>query len=308
MRTLTISIIAAAVGVGTAAAQIPNNGFENWRTVNQVIEPASWYGPYSLIDSSGTYSAVSRSTDHYPASVGSYSVRIANDTSLWKSLSPPASFLGWGFLTSTQAGDRPLFVVQGHPSSLRGYYKFIPQNGDTMNITVFLYKDGNEVASGLIRSAVEQASWTSFTVAISSYTAADSARISLTAANEPKEGKTGPRGNSVLYVDNLSFDNLIVSDVSWSDDAYPESAALLQNYPNPFNPTTEIRYQTSEVSHVRLTVHDLLGREVAVLVDEERPSGYCTARWDASGVPSGVYFYTIRAGPFVQTKRMVMIK
>jgi hypothetical protein len=55
-------------------------------------------------------------------------------------------------------------------------------------------------------------------------------------------------------------------------------------------------------------VHDLLGREVAVLVDEEKPAGVFTAVWNAVTVPSGVYFYTLKAGPFVQTRRMVLIK
>lgn len=66
MRTLTLSIIVSAMLPGRVEAQIPNHGFEDWRSVHLVSEPTFWYDPYSLLDSTGSYSPVSRSTDHYP--------------------------------------------------------------------------------------------------------------------------------------------------------------------------------------------------------------------------------------------------
>jgi photosystem II stability/assembly factor-like uncharacterized protein len=83
---------------------------------------------------------------------------------------------------------------------------------------------------------------------------------------------------------------------------------LFQNYPNPFNPMTEIRYQTPEISHVTLKVFDILGREVATLVNEQASPGTYTTRWDASGVASGVYLYRMQAGTFVTTKKMLSIR
>ncbi len=93
----------------------------------------------------------------------------------------------------------------------------------------------------------------------------------------------------------------------------PTDFGLEQNCPNPFNPSTEIRYQMSELRHVRLTVFDFLGREVAVLVDEEKPAGYHAVRWDASRMPSGIYFYRISVRSasgqrFQETNRMVLLK
>lgn len=74
----------------------------------------------------------------------------------------------------------------------------------------------------------------------------------------------------------------------------PLKLELMQNYPNPFNPTTMIGYQIPVSGHVRLTVFDLLGREVAVLVDERKAAGRYEVRFDGSGLSSGVYFYRIR--------------
>jgi hypothetical protein len=99
----------------------------------------------------------------------------------------------------------------------------------------------------------------------------------------------------------------LVSDVE-STGVIPDQFSLSQNYPNPFNPTTAISFQLSAVSLVKLTVSDILGREIAALVNEQRPPGMYTVRWNASAVPSGVYFYRLQAGGFVETKKMILAK
>jgi hypothetical protein len=88
----------------------------------------------------------------------------------------------------------------------------------------------------------------------------------------------------------------------------PGSFSLTQNYPNPFNPNSEIRYQISEFRHVKLAVYDLLGREVAVLVNEKKASGSYEVTVDGSNLASGVYFYRLQAGDFVSTKRMLILR
>ncbi len=88
----------------------------------------------------------------------------------------------------------------------------------------------------------------------------------------------------------------------------PQGTALLQNYPNPFNPTTGIRYQVPGVSEVKLVVYDLLGREVAVLVNERKTPGSYEVKFDGSTFASGVYFYRMQAGDFVATKRLLLLK
>lgn len=83
---------------------------------------------------------------------------------------------------------------------------------------------------------------------------------------------------------------------------------LEQNFPNPFNPVTEIRYQLSEVGRVRLSVFDLLGREVAVLVNGETPAGTHAVRWDATDFQTGVYIYRLTTGGSSATRRLVFVK
>ncbi|MBK9097016.1 MAG: M28 family peptidase [bacterium] len=84
--------------------------------------------------------------------------------------------------------------------------------------------------------------------------------------------------------------------------------SLEQNYPNPFNPTTDIEFQIPEAGQTTLKVFDLLGKEVAVLINEQKTSGKYKVAFDASNLPSGVYFYTLQAGNFVSTKKMVLLK
>ncbi len=84
--------------------------------------------------------------------------------------------------------------------------------------------------------------------------------------------------------------------------------ALEQNYPNPFNPTTQIEYSVAQHANVSLVVYDLLGREVAALVNEVKEPGSYKVNFDASNLPSGIYTYRIQSGSFVQTKKMMLMK
>ena len=93
----------------------------------------------------------------------------------------------------------------------------------------------------------------------------------------------------------------------------PETFALHQNYPNPFNPITTLRYDLPVDNHITLTIYDLNGREINQLVNTNQPAGYKSVQWNATDmhgkpVSAGVYLYQIRAGAFVQTKKMVLLK
>jgi hypothetical protein len=88
----------------------------------------------------------------------------------------------------------------------------------------------------------------------------------------------------------------------------PRYSELRQNYPNPFNPGTDIGFQIADFGLVRLAVYDLLGCEVALLVNEKKAPGRYQARFDASGLASGVYFYKLTAGRFFQARKMVLVR
>jgi hypothetical protein len=83
---------------------------------------------------------------------------------------------------------------------------------------------------------------------------------------------------------------------------------LEQNYPNPFNPTTTIRYSVKELGKVSLRVYDVMGREVMVLVDRVQGPGEYAVAVDGSKLSSGVYFYQLRAGGFLFTRKMMLVK
>lgn len=309
MKTFAAVILALVTMTIKTPAQIPNAGFENWTPINNCVGPTGWYDFYSLIDSTGIYCPVRRSNDHFPPNIGGYSVRISNDTSIWNTGILPGSLIGWGILLTSQLNDEPLFPITGHPASLWGYYKFFPEHGDTMNIRVHLYKNGVEVTSGKFQSDAMTVNWTPFQITVSDtlYNSADSARIVLSAANEPKSGSTGPLGNSVLFVDNLSFDNLITSVGDFPNEL-PGTFDLEQNYPNPFNPSTTIRYQLPTRTYVTLRIFDVLGREVTTLQNGVEEPGYKSLTFNASGLASGMYYYHLQAGNYIETRKLLLLK
>ena len=83
---------------------------------------------------------------------------------------------------------------------------------------------------------------------------------------------------------------------------------LYQNYPNPFNPTTKIEYSIPKTSFVTLKVYDILGREVVMLVNEEKSVGNYKAEFNGSNLSSGIYFYKLQAGDYTSVKKMVLLK
>ncbi|MBK8983002.1 MAG: T9SS type A sorting domain-containing protein [Ignavibacteria bacterium] len=105
--------------------------------------------------------------------------------------------------------------------------------------------------------------------------------------------KTTNGGLTKIYTNTISIPNVF---------------ALLQNYPNPFNPNTIINYELAITNFVKLIVYDVLGNEVAVLVNDKQSAGSYSVEFDGSGFASGVYFYKLEAGEFSETKRMVLLK
>ncbi|HEX7573117.1 MAG TPA: alpha-amylase family glycosyl hydrolase, partial [Bacteroidota bacterium] len=118
-------------------------------------------------------------------------------------------------------------------------------------------------------------------------------------------------GSAVFVIDSVAH-TLILPPLTGVGEnrsgAIPREYGLAQNYPNPFNPATTITYQIRSAGIVTLRVYDLLGREVATLVNGYQPSGTYKMTFDASRLSSGVYFYRLQAGTFVNTKKMVLAK
>ena len=88
----------------------------------------------------------------------------------------------------------------------------------------------------------------------------------------------------------------------------PKEYALYNNYPNPFNPATTLEYTLMSPGEVSLIIYNLLGQEITTLVSEVQQAGYHKVVWDAANMASGVYLYRLRAGDFVQTRKMLLLK
>jgi subtilisin-like proprotein convertase family protein len=137
--------------------------------------------------------------------------------------------------------------------------------------------------------------------------------------NQPANGlwilavsDTFPKDQGVLksWCLTIVYDALLPAENN--EHRVPEKFVLYQNYPNPFNPTTRIRFDIPVASvprtDTRLIVYDIVGSEVAVLVNNEIASGTYEIEWDASDFPCGVYFYTLTAGDFKQTRKLILLK
>ncbi len=123
-------------------------------------------------------------------------------------------------------------------------------------------------------------------------------------------GNVYTQSNYGWTVDKWHYNGTLptITSVEEVGGTVPETYVLKQNYPNPFNPATTIEFSVLKAGHISLKVYDMLGKEVATLVDEEREPGNFKVTFDASTLTSGTYFYTLRSGGFAETKRMLVIK
>lgn len=125
---------------------------------------------------------------------------------------------------------------------------------------------------------------------------------------------TLPAYGSAVYTIAIDEESVVLPPippiVSVDDEltSMPEDYNLFQNYPNPFNPSTTIRYSIINPDLVRIKVYDILGREVATLVNEFKQAGFFEVQFNSAGLASGIYLYRIESGKFIQTKKMILLK
>ena len=163
------------------------------------------------------------------------------------------------------------------------------------------------IVFSLTTNIFSQVPFTSHTIVSGEYSA-DGA-ISVYAVDVDGDGDMDVLSASYLDDKIAWYENLLIVSI---DDNNPLGAPvqfqLYNNYPNPFNPATKINYQLPELSFVTVKVYDVLGSEIATLVNEEKPAGSYEVELDAMGLTSGIYFYTLAAGSFRETKKMVLMK
>jgi hypothetical protein len=126
----------------------------------------------------------------------------------------------------------------------------------------------------------------------------------------------GSYENEISYLKNWIINRLnwmdeeldFIDDVSEKGKPVANNYYLFQNYPNPFNPSTMIKYKIPESGLVTIKVYDALGREIATLVNEEKPVGSYEIKFDGSNLSSGVYFYRLNFDSFISIKKMILLK
>ena len=127
-------------------------------------------------------------------------------------------------------------------------------------------------------------------------------------------GYSTPGGNTNFTpLDSTMFITLNVTDVKNESNSVVDNWELSQNYPNPFNPSTKIKFEIpkqvgNDNSFVTLRVYDVLGNEVATLLDEEKPAGTYEVTFNAANLPSGIYVYRLSAGSYAKTRKMILLK
>jgi hypothetical protein len=272
--------------------QIPNNSFENW----DQGEPVDW-----LTSNLNPLIAVTQSSD---AHSGSSSARL--------------EILLNGFSAESVAlysgSDGNGFPCTQRHASITGYYKLVPQGPDILSVSVQVWQGANQLGTGVLSITTAASSWTQFMAPIT-YTAPGTPdRCSVRFVFRVTDFTTV---GGVAYIDDLEFSG--INDIEVIDNGQiPGQYILKQNYPNPFNPSTNIHYELPVNSFVNLKVYDVLGNEVAVLMNEEKPAGSYEIEFsaiggsasggNAEGLTSGVYFYQLKAGNFSGTKKMILSK
>jgi hypothetical protein len=274
-------------------AQIPNASFENWTNGS----PDNWL----TTNSPPTLVNINKST---VAHAGSSAARGDVVTLSGSFVMPP-------YLLSGSAGNG--FTYSQRPAAFNGWYQFSPAagSGDQMFVNVILFKGISRgtpigVASALITASATAYKQLSLPFLYVSGDTPDTCIIQIQvtgAAGQPKVG-------TYFILDDLSFGSV---GTAIEDAAVPNAFGLDQNYPNPFNPSTAISFQLSAKSFVSLRVYNVLGAEVATLVEGQKEAGRYTMSWNASSLPSGMYLCQLTATSdkgevFKDTKRAVLLK
>ncbi len=287
MSQIIFFLALCLVALSISNAQIPNAGFESWTALGS---PTNWTAvnipPFAV--------PITQSSDAHSGSSSMQGAVVVS--TLGGNPIPP---MAWsGFPISTASG------------ALNGWYKFFPVGGDMIEAAVILFKNGTAIATGDLSWGTSASSYTQFSVPISPSAAPDSAWVEILII--PPSSSSDAHTGSTFKIDDISF-GPATTGVQESPSVIPAVFALSQNYPNPFNPSTKITYQIPTDGMVRMEIYNILGKTMAMLVNEAKPAGKFTVTFDGSRFTSGIYFYRLnvlaRDGKsYSQTNRMILMK
>jgi hypothetical protein len=247
-----------SASIASAQAPIPNGDFEIWNGNT----PMGWQ-----TNNFGTTTPITKTTDAH----GGLAALRADVTKAGPVSTAPIAVTA--------------FVYTDRPVVFSGYYMFATFSNDTLQIGIRFVKHGLTLTQTSFKTTTPQETYTQFSVPITWPTseAPDTAKIVMTIT-----GVGGVHSGSTFFVDDLALANS-----NGVHDAQATTFSLAQNYPNPFNPSTTIQYSLDRAAETSLVVYDVTGDVVATLFNEHQSAGAHSVLFDASTVPSGVYYYRL---------------
>lgn len=280
---LLFSFLLLVVFIHKMDAQISNSGFEDWDANGN---PVGW----KAANVPPSYTTITKTSDAHSGN--------------WAVEGSVVPFSIFTIAPSVISGEESQGIpVNFRPGSIKGFYKFISVQSDYLQVQANFKKNGTFLGVGA--NYLNPANtYTQFSIDIifNGPEIPDSVLIAIFVGNATGFAHIG----SKMFIDDLSWGT--TTDVNDSDAQIPNEFKLEQNYPNPFNPSTKISWQVPFSSHQTLKVYDVLGKEVATLVDEEKPAGNYEIEFDAANLSSGMYLYRLQTGSFIETNKMIYLK
>ena len=264
-------------------AQIPNEGFEQWSDNNPVNWVSGNVEGFTFVTPSGN-----------PLS-GQFSARLETKA-LLNNLVPAVLSAG---------ADGEGFPVSQRHGQLSFYYKFSKTVSTAYLFVSVGFKKGEDgIGAGVFAINTPADSYTPVTIPVT-YINDEIPDLGVILIQVTDQNLNPAASGSYAEIDDLSFS--VLTDVD-DEEASVYDFSLEQNYPNPFNPSTKISWQSPLSGHQTLKVYDIIGNEVATLVDEYKPAGSYEVNFDASKLSSGVYLYRLQSGSEIITRKMTLIK
>lgn len=292
----TTKIIASYFGKSDTAVVRVEIGYGT-SIIDSIETLSNWFLTGENIDTSLTTISIASS----PTSLGSASIKLD-----YAFTYQPSKY-NWAYLNTDNliygVPDSIMIDIKADSFSHRIFFDVVDNENKLFRITTHkLANNPNFFES--IRGRVVSASNVFFPLTLK--------KISIVLGSSQNAGQTY---NGTIYIDNLRVKYPQTATSVMDDINKLASFELYQNYPNPFNPSTKIKYaipaltpSISQRERVMLRVYDVLGNEVATLVNEEKPAGYYEVEFNASSFASGVYIYRLTSGQFVSTKKMILLR
>lgn len=276
-------IISLLLISASALAQIPNEGFEQWSGNNPVNWVTSNVEGFVFVTPSGNSFS------------GSFAARLEA-----KAFS---GVLGQAIISAGPDGEG--FPVNQRHGQLSLYYKFHKTTPTAfLNISVGFKKGEDGIGAGVIAINDEADQYVPITIPVT-YINGEIPDLAVITIIVNDQFLNPAASGSYAEIDNLSFEPL--TDVE-DEDVLLKDYKLEQNFPNPFNPTTAIKFSIPESGNTTIKVFNVLGSEIATLLDEVKESGMHEVVFNAANLPSGAYFYSIEVNNFREVKKMILMK